>query len=262
MKILNLFRAVSYLVFPCMITSLAHAETYSIRADEWFPINGTPNSEKPGYMIEIAEAILKKNGHQLDYKTMPWERSLDQVRKGNFDCVVGAYIDDAPDFVFPALPWGMIETNFYTIKDSDWRYQGLESLASISLGSIGGYAYSEELDAYIEEFKSTSKVQVINANNALEQNIKKLLAKRIDALVESDLVMSAKLRDMNLLNDIKSSGQLAEATNMYIACSPAKPGSQKLVDAFNTGLTELRQSGELARILEKYGLKDWHTASE
>lgn len=236
---------------------LVAADTISIRADEWFPINGVPDSDKPGYMIEMASAILAKHGHTVDYKTMPWERSLDQVRKGNFDCVVGAYRDDAPDFIFPELSWGLIETSFYVKKGSPWRYQNMDSLKDVSVATIGGYAYSEEFDAYVEAFKSSSKVQVINANNALEQNIKKLLAGRVDTLVESDLVMIAKLDEMGMSDQIETAGLLNEAENMYIACSPAKPESAKLVKQLNAGLIELRQSGELKKILRKYGLKDW-----
>jgi len=232
-------------------------DSLSIRADVWFPINGLPNSDKPGYMIEMASAIMKNHGREVDYRTMPWERSLDQVRKGNFDCVVGAYKDDAPDFLFPELPWGKIETTIYVKSDSNWIYQGIDSLETVTVGTIGGYAYSEEFDAYVEEFKETSKVQVINANNALEQNIKKLLAGRIDALVESDLVLDAKLQEMGLEGQIKPAGQLVGATEMYIACSPSKPGMQDIVNQLNEGLIQLRERGKLKPILTKYGLKDW-----
>ena len=238
-------------------TDLSLKEPLTIRADVWFPINGLPNSDKPGYMIEMASAIMKENGREVDYRTMPWERSLDQVRKGNYDCVVGAYKDDAPDFLFPELSWGEIETNLYVKSDSNWTFEGIESLEGVALGAIGGYAYSEEFDAYVEEFKETSKVQVINANNALEQNIKKLLAGRLDTLVESDLVLEAKLQEMGLEGQIKPAGQLVGATEMYIACSPAKEGMQEIVDQLNQGLIQLREAGKLKPILKKYGLKDW-----
>lgn len=236
---------------------LSLKEPLSIRADVWFPINGLPNSDKPGYMIEMASTIMKQYGREVDYRTMPWERSLDQVRKGNFDCVVGAYKDDAPDFIFPELPWGRIETTIYVKSDSDWTYQGIDSLNDISIGTIGGYAYSEEIDAYVEKYKDTSKVQVINANNALEQNIKKLLAGRLNALVESDLVLEAKLQEMGLEGQIKPAGQVRGATEMYIACSPAKEGMQEIVEQLNEGLIELRANDKLKPLLTKYGLKDW-----
>lgn len=43
----------------------------------------------------------------------------------------------------------------------------------------------------------------------------------------------------------------------YIACSPAKESSKVLMKLVDEGTDKLRQSGELQKILDKYGLKDW-----
>ncbi len=240
-----------------LISSLSLGNTVSIRADVWYPINGEPGSDKPGYMIELARLILKDHGYKLDYKALPWERSLSEVRQGNFDCVVGAYKDDAPDFIFPEVPWGKIESTFYVKKGSSWKYQGLSSLEKVNVGVIGGYAYSEEFDAYVEANKSSSKVQVVKGNNALEKNIKKLASGRIDVVIESHLVMEAKLEDMSMNKQVMRAGLLSEADDMYIACSPAKAQSKEIVQWFTQGIKKLRASGELQKILAKYGLKDW-----
>ena len=47
------------------------------------------------------------------------------------------------------------------------------------------------------------------------------------------------------------------ATEMYIACSPAKEGMQEIVEQLNEGLIELRANDKLKPLLTKYGLKDW-----
>ena len=240
-----------------LLSTLSHANTVTIRADEWYPINGVPGSKNPGYMIELAQVILAKHGHTVEYRSMPWERSLKEVRRGSFDCVVGAYKEDAPDFIFPDTAWGSIESTFYVKNETAWRYTNMDSVKNIVIGAIGGYAYSEEFDEYIKQNRGKGKVQVINANNALEQNIKKLLLGRIGAVIESHLVMEAKLKSMNATNKVKSAGVLVEAENMYIACSPAKSTSKEYVKLFSGGIKELRTSGELKKILDKYGLKDW-----
>ena len=240
-----------------LLSTLSHANTVTIRADEWYPINGVPGAKNPGYMIELAQIILAKHGHTVEYRSMPWERSLLEVRRGSFDCVVGAYKEDAPDFVFPDNAWGSIESTFYVKNDNTWKYTGIDSVKNIVIGAIGGYAYSEEFDAYIKQNKGNRNVQVINANNALEQNIKKLLLGRIGAIIESHLVMEAKLKSMNATDKVKSAGILVKAENMYIACSPAKSTSKEYVKLFSEGIKELRATGKLKEILDKYGLKDW-----
>jgi len=244
-------------LFLLFFSTICHSSTVTIRADEWYPINGIPDSDKPGYMIEIAQMIMAEHGHTVEYRIMPWKRSVQQVRDGSFDCVVGAYKEDAPDFLFPDDAWGSIASSFYVKKGSDWLYKGMESIKSVKVGVIGGYAYSDTFDEYILESKGSSMVQVINANNALEQNIKKMLKGRIDVVLESHLVMEAKLKTMGLSNEVAFAGELVAAEDMYIACSPARSTSKEYTKYFSEGIRKLRSSGKLKQILDKYGLKDW-----
>jgi polar amino acid transport system substrate-binding protein len=130
-------------------SSAVLADTISIRADNWFPMNGQPNAKQPGYMIELATHIFTAAGHTVDYKLLPWERAVESVRKGEFDCVVGAYKDDAPDFVYPQAPWGMDRTVFFVKAGDSWTYTGLASFQGKKVAVIKGYAYGDEFDKYI-----------------------------------------------------------------------------------------------------------------
>lgn len=47
------------------------AEEISIRADVWYPHNGEPTSAAPGYMIEIAKAVLGPAGSSSTIKPCP-----------------------------------------------------------------------------------------------------------------------------------------------------------------------------------------------
>lgn len=243
--------------FLAALAGACPAATVSLRADVWFPMNGEPGSARPGYMVEIATAAFKAGGHTVDYATMPWERTLISVREGRFDCAIGAYKEDAPDFVFPEEPLGM-DQSFFWVKSGDaWRYNGLGSLKDRNIGLVGGYAYDEDFQKFVDNPANGVKTQTLNADNALEQNIKKLLAGRIDLVLESDSVMKAKLADMGLADQVQHAGPLTEPVAMYIACSPAKASSQDYVRLLTEGVRRLRASGELKAILDKYGLKDW-----
>jgi len=128
------------IVLGILLSTVCQANTVTIRADEWSPINGVPGAKDPGYMIELVTIILAKHGHEVEYRTMPWKRSIQMVREGEFDCVVGAYKSDAPDFIFPEEPWGLIGSSFYVKKGSSWKYTNLNSLAEVRIGTIGAYA--------------------------------------------------------------------------------------------------------------------------
>lgn len=250
-------RSLSLLLLALCVSLPAAAATVTLRADVWYPMNGEPGSDKPGYMVEIAQAAFKTGGHSVDYATLPWERTLKMVREGQFDCAIGAYKEDAPDFVYPDEPLGMDQSFFWVKRDDAWRFQGHDSLKGRSLGLVGGYAYDEDFSKFLEANKATVNVQTVNADNALEQNIKKLLAGRVQTLVESPAVMDAKLADMKLSGQAIPAGALTEPVPMYIACSPAKDSSKEYARLLSEGVRRLRASGELKAILEKYGLKDW-----
>lgn len=229
----------------------------TIRADYWYPMNGNPRATKPGYMIELARAIMHKHGYKVDYKLLPWKRSLKQVNAGKFDCVVGAYKDDSRELIFPEEEWGIDQVDFYKKKQTTWQYSGIDSLKTINIGVIGGYAYEKNFDKFIAANKNSGKIQIINENNALELNIKKLLLGRITATPESIYVMNSKLQQMGLTNKIVSAGTLTGGEKMYIACSPVKESSKTFVKWIDEGTRTLRTTGEFNRILSRYGLKDW-----
>lgn len=242
--------ALSFAIFSSHVLS----DTISIRADDWYPNNGDPNAEKPGYMIELAKAIFEPAGHTVDYQLMPWERAVDSVRKGSHDCVVGAYKEDAPDFAFPSVSWGLDSTGFFVKSDSAWSYSGFDSLLTQKVGVINGYAYGEDIDELITANPAT--FDGLGGNDALEKNIKKLSAGRIDVVIESPNVMKAKLQELGLSN-MKQVGTLGEPSEMFIACSPAKASSVGYIKLIEEGTAQMRASGQLQQIMGRYGMSDW-----
>jgi polar amino acid transport system substrate-binding protein len=76
-------------------------------------------------------------------------------------------------------------------------------------------------------------------------------------VVESENVVTAKLRSMGLVAQVQLAGRSATIEDVYIACTPARPEGETYAAMFSEGLLALRKSGELSRILERYGLRDW-----
>ncbi|QFU22981.1 transporter substrate-binding domain-containing protein [Shewanella eurypsychrophilus] len=238
-----------------LFSFLANSATVSIRSDEWFPMNAAPGATPAGYMIDFANEIFTAAGHQIEYKMMPWERAVDQVREGNFDCVIGAYTDDAPDFIFPKESWGTDVSSFYVKAGDSWRFDGDASLKGKKIGIISGYSYGDKIDSLIESKHASFKAAT--GNDALEKNFKKLNAGRLDIVIESQAVGAAKVSEMGLSENIVSGGEDGNPTPLFIACSPNKASSQEYIDIVDKGTKQLRESGKLQQILSVYGLSDW-----
>jgi polar amino acid transport system substrate-binding protein len=240
------------------ISSTFGEEAITIRADIWEPYNAAPESDKPGYMIEVTKAIFTKAGIKVDYqcKGWTWDRSIEEARQGRIDAIVGAAKDDAPDFIFPEEPFVYQQVTIFKKKGNPWKYQGVNSLQNIKLGVISGYAYDDSVDEYIEKNTNKVNIQIVKTDNALELNIKKLEAGRIDATIEDASVFNVKATSLSMKDKFEEAGVVGEPDNITIAFSPAKETSKKYADILSKGLKEMRASGELKKLMGKYGLKD------
>lgn len=235
----------------------AHADTITLRADEWCPYNCAVESDKPGYGIEIAKEVFAKAGHTLDYKTLAWARALDDCRKGTINAVIGTSKNESPDFVFGAEHIIVSDNTFVVKKGNPWRYAGTASLEKLKLGVIQGYSYDGDVGKYIEtNAKDKAKTDAIGGDNALEQNLKKLVAGRVDATVDAKAVVSFKIMQMGLADKVELVGSVDPSQN-YIAFSPANPKSKEYAAILDKGIAELRASGRLKQILDRYGVADW-----
>lgn len=236
------------------------AETVTIVADNWCPYNCEPKSDKPGFMIEIAQKVFEKHGITVDYKILPWTRAVEETRAGKYTAVVGALRKDVPDFIFPEEHQARSQDGFFVKKGNPWRFKDISSLESVSLGAIAGYAYNDEINDYVEAHKDDFKrVQLAFGGEALYINAKKLLLGRIGALVENVDVMRQYLKDNKKDGEIEFAGSLSTdvSGNLYVAFSPANPDAARYATMLSEGTKVLRESGELKAIMVRYGLEEF-----
>ena len=189
---------------------------------------------------------------------MSWDESLAAVRQGKFNAVVGASIDDAPDFVFPHQTFGINGNSFFVKNGSNWKFEGTKSLSKVRLGIIDSYSYDTEIDKYIKANQGSSKLVSVSGENALPTLIKMLLSGKIDVIVEDTNVMLYSLVKVGVPpGGIKKAGTMEEQVDLQIGFSPALKNSKEYARLFDEGVARLRQSGRLQMILSRYGLTDW-----
>jgi len=235
--------------------SRAQAPTVTFAADEWCPVNCTPGSDKPGYMVEIARTILERRGYEVRYVTLNWARALLYTRSGRFDAVLGALKGDAPDFLFPVEQQGETRVGLFVRASSNWQYTDATSLQGLRVGLIRDYAYGETLEALIAE---KARPSYAGGDHPLELNMLQLQADRIDLVVEDVNIFRHTARELGLSAAFRLAKTFS-SEKIYTAFSPGSARSQNLADTMTAGMREIRASGELQAILDRYGLQDWET---
>lgn len=239
-----------------MASGLAFADTITLLADEWCPYNCDPKSPNPGYMIEVAKLAFESKGHKVDYKLINWERALQMVKEGKATAAVGADSTELEKGVYPTESLGNTINAFFVPAASTWKYAGPDSLKGQKVGVIKGYPYEDNIEAF---FKANPGVaDYVSGDTATETNIKKLGAGRINSYIENIAVFNNKVKEMGMTGKFKNAGATAsEATPIFIAFSPAQATSAGYAKILSDKITELRASGELKKILAKYGVDDW-----
>ena len=253
----------AYLIILFSFNQFLYAEEKIILVgSDWCPYICTqkenPNklAQNPGYIIEIVQYALRDI--QISYESPSWKRSLLETRKGTYDAIVGIYTSVAPDFIYPKNELGFSKMCFYVHKDNAWEYKGINSLSKIVLGTIEGYFYDEgEVDAYIaKNLSDNSKIEYIPGEKGIIQNLEKMMLNRISAVIDDYQVVGYTIHRNNLPKAFKRAGCL-EGIDVHIGFSPAKPKSKEYADRISSAVKELRTSGELKKILNKYFIKDW-----
>lgn len=244
-------------VFACVIgfAGICQAgEQVTLAADAWQPFSGEPG-EKPGSMVEIAKAVFEDAGYTVQYSLMPWKRVLADVAKGKLDGAIGVDYEDG--LVTPAEPVVMVSSDFFVLKKTAWRYNGIASLEAISFADAEGYTYGEPLDSYKAKHAGTSKVQLAGGDAPLVTNIRKLMAGRVDTVLETPEVFWDAVVRMGLAKtDFVNAGTVVKLSPCYVGFTPNERG-KKLAAVYDAKMAELRKSGRLAKILERYGMTDW-----
>ncbi len=262
---MNLFIKMIFLTKVCILCSvLASADVITIVSDIWCPYNCEPNSNLPGYAIETTKKIFEKSGHKIQYEINPWSRAIILVRIGKSISIIGATKNETPDFIFPDEEIGISMTHFFVKKESKWQYTGINSLKNIKVGVQGEYEYGVLLDDYFLKHKDTEKVQFIRSEEPLKLNIRKLIVGRVDVIVEDKFVFTNLASYMKVNSKVKVAGLYPienkkefNSAKLYLAFSPKHPKSKEYAAILSAGIKNLRASGELKRIMQKYKLMDW-----
>lgn len=231
----------------------AIASEITLAADTWCPINCEPNSDKPGFMVEITRHIFAQQGHTIKYLKMPWLRAIKLAEKGDINGVIGAYISDSRQLLFPKHEQAKLNNAFYVRKDNPWRYSDAASLDNISLAIVRGYDYGDEINQYIKRAPK-NKITIITGSEHLTARLLMLLEKkRVDVILETDLVFHYTANALGLTSKFRFAGQSQLPSKSYIAFSPVLKTSKIYAEILSNGMIEIRKSGKLAQIMKKYG---------
>ncbi|MCU8469533.1 transporter substrate-binding domain-containing protein, partial [Vibrio vulnificus] len=207
------------------------------------------NNANPGISVEIVIEAFKTQGHDVDFKIMPWTRALNEVKDGRVDVLVATWFtQERTSYLNYSQPYLENSLKFIKRSGDGFEYNGMDSLSGKNVGIIRNYGYGDE-------FLKATNFNKPEAND-LVANAKKLLAKRIDLTLEDELVAKATLSGAGMnLSDFDFTNNALSVNPLHVTSGLANAKNGEIIEAFNKGLAEIKANGTFDKILMKYGIQ-------
>lgn len=227
-----------------------------------FVCNPAKTGGKLGFSIELEKAIFEQAGYQINFHLIPYIRSIKVTEQGQYDAVGYSNDKSSKVNICSKETVGPMRQAFYVKKGNPWRYTGIESLKDTKLGVISGYEYtilSPKFQEYIERNQSNQNlVEFHYGNDVLDRILKKILLDRIETTNESEDVADYVAKKIGIFDKLEKAGKFKKIVWGRMCFSPKNPNSQQYVSILDEGIRQMKLSGEMKKIMHKYGIKDWN----
>ncbi|MDC0864491.1 transporter substrate-binding domain-containing protein [Rickettsiaceae bacterium] len=256
MKIIKFIFLLMALAITTSGTSYAHKDRKKliIAGDYWCPYNCLPNSKSPGYAVELTREALDMYNIDVEYQMMPWYQATAMLKKGKIDGVIG--VSDPNDAMLTTeFPFGYSVINAFTRSDSNWIYDGIDSLKNKKLGIIADYVVDEFIAHYfgIYYVRNPDKFVVEMGASAVAASVKNLINGKSDIYIEDKLVAEHYINKNNLSELIRNAGAVGyKKKPLYIAFSSNTPNIKQYIQYLEDGISSLKVTGEYDDLRAKY----------
>lgn len=200
------------------------------------------NGEAQGIYPLLIKEIFRRMNTEVVVESMPWKRGLMEVRQGRaglaglYKTVERLELFDYTDKLYDE------ELLLYVRKDSDYVYQGLDSLRGKKVGVLRGWSYGDDFD----EARTGLNVSESQTDAIL---LSKLADKRLDVVISIRDSAESYLDNPALGRKIREAGTYATIAT-YIAFSKAQ-NQAELIARINAAIKAMRRDGTFRAIAVK-----------
>jgi polar amino acid transport system substrate-binding protein len=249
--------ALIFLICAAVTANIANAErkTLVLAADYWCPYNCMPDDKNPGYLIELVKRALYIYGVDIEYRMMPWNVALMKMEDGEIDGLIGISNIRGKELIATGLPLESSVTSTFSRADTEWVYDGLDSLRGKKIGIIMDYAMDESISHYvsINYPKDPGSFIIEDGDLAVIEAINDLIEGRSDVYIEDKRVVKNYIKENGKEEYIRDSGKVDNVDlPIYVAFSKKIPDIKQYVKNLEEGIASLKATGEYEELREKY----------
>lgn len=228
----------------------AHGDTLKAGLGEldYPPFYFEKNGSLTGAAIEIAEAVSKRAGYQLDYQRVPWMRLQNMLKMGSLDMVTLYFKtkERARDVIYTGQPHIYENSSAVIPKGLNVAYNGnIHSLANFDLFYVRGYSHGAEFDSS----KTLAKHTVNNESELL----KRITSSRPFIGIGNKPALLMYAKKLGLQDKIEFLEPPFDQGKNYMAFSKKMADAQIVAAQFSAAFSEFSKTKAYKEILVKYG---------
>jgi len=212
---------------------------------EWPPYSGK-SLNNGGFTTEIVTKAFARSGYQVEIHYMPWARVLNEVEKGTYSAMFPAYESNErrEKYLFSEA-FAHSPLVFFQREGLNAQYSKLEDLKEHKIGIVRGYVNTQTFD----EANFLNK-KIANSD---EQNIQKLLKKRIDLAVVDKYFAYHLIQEKQLDEKKRLTSVVPPLENkpLFLCVSKNIDNSNEILDAFQKGLSIIQKEGTVDKIIQQ-----------
>ncbi|MDX1588570.1 MAG: transporter substrate-binding domain-containing protein [Oleiphilaceae bacterium] len=207
-----------------------------------------------GLDVELMRAVASAMGCQLNYRMLPWSRTLFEIRQGGL-VTVAAGADKTPErqnYAYFSDPYRKESVRLFVRRDKQGAFvlRGLEDIAvtGFRLGVTRDYYYGDEFARLMRDDTFAAQVEAVRSD---AQNHEKLMLGRIDGFLADPATAAAIARDSGYSLQFLAYPMAIKDDDIHVMFSKAAH-SPDMVERFNRALEAVRESGEYSDIVVRY----------
>lgn len=229
-------------------SGVTHAEKITAIGDDWAPFL-SPELQGQGIALQIVRAAFKEQGHEVEMTFAPWTRSINAVKEGSVDILVGTWwTKKRSTFLNYSDDYLVNNIKFIKRTGDSFEFDGLDSLHGKTVGIIRDYGYGDEFRR-ATNFKKPETSKLI-------YNLKKLSHNRLDLALGDEIVARALIKNEapKLKDKISFSTNSLSSNTLHITSGLKNSKNKNIIADFNKGLEKIKKNGVYDSILKTHGL--------
>ena len=217
--------------------------------DYYPPFEFLVNDRPTGMDYDLLELLRKSSSFEIRQEIMPWKGLLPGVGDGTYDAAITAAIITEERVKFLDFTMPIAETTLvYLKRKGDRSIQGVPDLSGKTIGVQRGGASLDALPGLAATLQKTGgTLGTIKEYGSFAEAYRDLDSQYVDAVIQNIVSLSI------LVNEKPGIFELGEPVEpRSYAAWAVKKGNQALVDYLNQFLLQVRESGELNRLQQRW----------